>query len=457
MSMEDKTIFGSEAGVVEEERIAFLNDCIKDVCASGDDISKYRKIIGKYFPEEPGLFVQLEELVSMVNEQKNKQKVTSTSLINIKFLASEAHISEKTVEELIALSLNEPELVIGEDAKETIESKKDGNLKTNAKKAGTENRSTLFSLSKLALGVSLIFLIFICSAFIANVSLIPPIGFSLSGIVPSITFVGLTITGWIFKKNIQLILWCGAIFWMVFYCLLHAYYDFFAEWYDVDSNPTVVLTTLLTIVAFITIMIIVVLGVNKKKLADYALYISALSASMFVVCHFLVISQVLTSLWYGIFAVAIIVIASKYQNTTNKTKALFMITSIVTGALMVEWFQGIYNYNYSYDFFVGFYQLVINGIIVCTCAILIIICMVIKDISEKAKAFWMFITILLCMADNMVTFDRYYVEITQEGVGFDGITYWYAGCAYPAACAFMSIHLCCYFVNLLQSERNQNI
>lgn len=96
--MEDMSIVSDNLTNSCSKHIEYLNNCIREVCLNDDTLSKYEKIINKYFPNEPNLFKQLETIVNNILELASQQKQTQTSISNIKYLARDAYISEQTID-----------------------------------------------------------------------------------------------------------------------------------------------------------------------------------------------------------------------------------------------------------------------------------------------------------------------------------------------------------------------
>ncbi|MCQ2244705.1 MAG: hypothetical protein MJZ32_10670 [Bacteroidaceae bacterium] len=93
--MKDKSLFNSKE--YNEERIEYINECVREVCINGDDLSKYEKMIGKLFPEEPELFLKLSSFVEFCVSLKFRKSMSETSVANIKYLAEEIHVTDDTI------------------------------------------------------------------------------------------------------------------------------------------------------------------------------------------------------------------------------------------------------------------------------------------------------------------------------------------------------------------------
>ena len=118
--MEDMSILSNNPNNSCSKDIEYLNNCICEVCLNNDSLSKYEKIINKYFPNEPDLFKQLETIVNNIFELASHQKLTQTSISNVKFHAKDAHISEQTVDYIFDV-LTERKRLQEEEAKRKLE------------------------------------------------------------------------------------------------------------------------------------------------------------------------------------------------------------------------------------------------------------------------------------------------------------------------------------------------
>lgn len=102
--MIDKSIQNSK-NEGHNEGVAFINNCVKEVCGNNDELAKYKKIISKYFPDEPDIYTKLEDFIAKVNNLKLQEKLTNTSISNIKFLAKDLYIEEQTLDEILKPSM----------------------------------------------------------------------------------------------------------------------------------------------------------------------------------------------------------------------------------------------------------------------------------------------------------------------------------------------------------------
>lgn len=89
------------------EGVAFINNCVKEVCLNNDELIKYKKFISNFFPDEPDFYTKLEDFIALVNSHKAQERLTNTSINNIKFLAKNLHIEEQTIDMIMKSSKEE--------------------------------------------------------------------------------------------------------------------------------------------------------------------------------------------------------------------------------------------------------------------------------------------------------------------------------------------------------------
>ena len=92
--MKDKSLFNNTN---DTERIEYINECVREVCINGDDLSKYEKMIGKLFPEEEHYYAKVQAFINQFRTLSNKQAISDTSIANIKYIAKDVHVTDDTI------------------------------------------------------------------------------------------------------------------------------------------------------------------------------------------------------------------------------------------------------------------------------------------------------------------------------------------------------------------------
>ena len=89
--------------------VAYINDCIKEVCLNGDSLTKYKRMIEKQYSAE--FYQKCSNFVKELKRSAKRGKFTQTSLTNLQYLANEIGVSSSTIDELVNyFTKNAPEV-----------------------------------------------------------------------------------------------------------------------------------------------------------------------------------------------------------------------------------------------------------------------------------------------------------------------------------------------------------